>query len=107
MKTYVADLRVVENSTMMKPWRQTRERVAPPSTRTRTDLDDDSRAPRSSRNSGSENFWVETRSTTVHRGLEVSRIRYPNLGRRTSGGGDVEVDPGRSLGQPEFNSEFS
>ena len=51
-------------------------------------------------------FWVETRSTTVHRGLEVSRIRYPNLGRRTSGDGEVEVDPGRSLGQPEFNSEF-
>ena len=49
---------------------------------------------------------METRSTTVHRGLEVSRIRYPNLGRRTSGGGEVEVDPGRSPGQPEFNSEF-
>ena len=43
------------------------------------------------------------RCTTV---LEVSRIRYPILGRRTSGGREVEVDPGRSSGQSEFNSEF-
>ena len=49
---------------------------------------------------------METRSTTVHRGLEVSGICYPNLGRRTSAGGEVEVDPGRNPGQPELNSEF-
>ena len=89
---------------MTKPQYRARERTAPPSTRTRTDLDDDSRAPRSSRNSGSDNFWVETCSTMVHHGLEVLSIRYPNLGRRTSGGGEVEVDPERRPGQQEINS---
>ena len=44
---------------------------------------------------------METHITTVHYGLEVSRMHYLDLGQRTLGDGEGGVDLGRSLGQPE------
>ena len=99
MKTYVADLQIAKNSTMTNPECRNRERAAPPSTRTRTNLDDDSRVPRSSQNSGSENFWVETRSTTVHHGFRglpytLSKLGTAHIGRW--GGGNRPREEPRS-----------